>query len=175
MAGGLALTLNLIADPQSPGYVDLGAFSPPANGRQSVDVHLKGPLLGMAIRVAETQDPKVAEALRGLESVRVHVEEVSEGNRVELEERIRTLRVRLTSDGWEPIVNVQQDDQQVGVFLKPSGPETIAGVVVTVLAPKEQAVFVNVAGELNPEKIARLGQHFGIEPLKKLGQEAAPK
>jgi len=90
-------------------------------------------------------------------------------------ERIKSLRSGLTTDGWERIVTVQEGDQDVGVFIKTRSAESISGLVVTVLAGNEQAVFVNVVGDINPEKLAELGEHFGIEPLKKIGGAAEKK
>lgn len=160
----------LCADAASPGYVDLGSFSAPAGGGQFVEVDLKGSLLTMAAKIAAKEEPEVAEVLKGIESVRVNVVGVNDGNRAELSDRIRTLRAGLTSGGWERVVSVQQDAQDVGVFIKTKGPDSIAGVVVTVMDGKGEAVFVNVVGDIQPEKLASLGEHFGIDPLKKVGE-----
>lgn len=169
LLSSLLLTVPMLAETRSPGFVDLGTFSAPADGGQFVEVDLKGNLLAMAARIAATQEPKVAELLRGIESVRVNVVGVNDANRAGLMERIKSLRSGLTTDGWERIVTVQQDRQDVGVFLKTRGADSIAGVVVTVISDDDQAVFVNVVGDIKPEKLAELGEHFGIEPLKKIG------
>lgn len=160
----------LCADAASPGYVDLGSFSAPAGGGQFVEVDLKGSLLAMAAKIAAKEEPEVAEVLKGIEAVRVNVVGVNDGNRAELSDRIRSLGSGLTSGGWERVVSVQQDAQDVGVFIKAKGPDSIAGVVVTVMDGKGEAVFVNVVGDIQPEKIAALGEHFGIDPLKKVGE-----
>ncbi|MBL9173897.1 MAG: DUF4252 domain-containing protein [Verrucomicrobiales bacterium] len=160
----------LLGDSASPGYVDLGTFTAPAGGGQFVEVDLKGSLLTMAAKIAAKEEPEVAEVLRGIEAVRVNVVGVTDGNRAELSDRIRSLRSGLATSGWERVVNVQQDAQDVGVFIKTKGPDSIAGVVVTVMDGKGEAVFVNVVGDIQPEKLAALGEHFGIDPLKKVGQ-----
>ncbi|MFO1459568.1 MAG: DUF4252 domain-containing protein [Verrucomicrobiota bacterium] len=162
----------LRADATSPGYVDLGTFSAPAGGGQFVEVDLKGSLLTMAAKIAAKEEPEVAEVLRGIEAVRVNVVGINDGNRAELSDRIRSLRSGLTTGGWERVVSVQEDAQDVGVFIKPKGPDSIAGVVVTVMDGKGEAVFVNVVGDIQPEKLAALGEHFGIEPLKNVGKVA---
>lgn len=169
---GLLLTVPLRAGTPSPGFVDLGSFSPSSGGGQFVEVNLKGSLLAMAVKIAEAQEPDVAEILHGLESIRVNVVGVNDSNRAELEDRIKTLRSGLATEGWERVVTVQEQKQDVGVFIKTRGEDSIAGVVVTVMDGKDQAVFVNVVGDIKPEKLAELGEHFGIEPLKKLGEKA---
>lgn len=169
LLAGLLLTGPLNADTPSPGYVDLGTFTAPANGGQFVEVNLKGNLLAMAARIAAHEEPEVGELLRGIESIRVNVVGVNDANRTELTERIQSIRSGLTTGGWERLVTVQQDKQDVGVFIKTRGADSISGVVVTVMDGNQQAVFVNVVGDINPDKLAELGEHFGIDPLKKIG------
>lgn len=175
LMGSLLLAAPLQAETRSPGYFDLGSFAPPTDGSQFVEVDLKGNLLAMAARIAATQEPEVAEVLRGIEAIRVNVIGLNNSNRAGVAERISALRAGLSSDGWERIVTVQQEKQDVGVFVKTRSADSIVGVVVTVMNGDEQAVFVNVVGDIRPEKIAQLGEHFGIEPLKKAGEAIQKK
>ena len=50
-----------------------------------------------------------------------------------MEQRIRTLRTELDGKGWERIVTVKDQDQEVGVFIKTKGQETVEGLVVTLV------------------------------------------
>ncbi|MSU35848.1 MAG: hypothetical protein EXS36_12245 [Pedosphaera sp.] len=50
-----------------------------------------------------------------------------------------------------------------------TGSDAVLGVVVTVLGANKQAVFVNIVGDLKPEKLGMIGEKFNIDPLKKLG------
>jgi hypothetical protein len=90
-------------------------------------------------------------------------------------DRVKAIRSQLDGDGWERIVTAQQKTQDVGVYLKTRGPETVEGVVVTVLDGNKQAVLINVVGDIQPEKLGILGDRFNIDPLKKLGQKAERK
>lgn len=170
----LALTLAtvttplLAADP-SDGFVDFGKFTPPSGGGQFVEVNIKSSLIGLAARLAENAEPEVASLLRGLHAVRVNVIGLDDTNRAELGERLIRIRTELESKGWERIVTVQEKGQEVGVYLKQRGEEAIEGVVVTVLEANKEAVLVNVVGDIRPEKLAVIGEKFGIEPLKKIG------
>jgi hypothetical protein len=164
---GLLLALPLCADTNGSGYVDLGKFSPPKSGGQFVEVNLKGSLLAMAARIAEKQEPEVGELLRGIESIRVNVVGLDDQNRSDIVGRVNSLRAELEKLGWERLVTVQQDGQDVGVYVKTRGQDSLAGVVVTVLDGEGQAVFVNVVGDIKPEKLAELGERMGIDPLKK--------
>ncbi len=160
-------TVSLFAaDPVSSGFFDFGQFSPPKSGGEFVEVNVKGNLISMAAKIAAKQEPEAAEFLRSIESVRVNVIGLDESNRAEIKNRIDTIRTGLDSAGWERIVTVQQEGEDVGVYTKTHGAEAIAGVVVTVLSGGGQAVLVNVVGNIKPEKLAELGEHLHIKPLK---------
>lgn len=169
------LSFQVFAAEPSAGFIDFGKFTPPAGGGQFVEVNVKSPLIGLAIRLTEKAEPEVADLLRGLHSVRVNVIGLDDANRAELGERLVKIRTELESKGWERIVTVQEKGQEVGVYLKQRGEEAVEGVVVTVMEPNKEAVLVNVVGDIRPEKIALLGEKFGIDPLKKVGESTKKK
>ena len=70
------------------------------------------------------------------------------------------------------MVKVQESTQDVAIFVKHRGDEAIEGVVITILEDSKQAVFINVVGDIRPEKIALIGERLGIEPLQRAGKLA---
>jgi len=158
-----------------PGYVDFGKFSPPTSGGEFVEVHITSNLISMVARLAEKSEPEIAELLRGLHRVRVNVIGLDDGNRAEMETRVKKIRSDLDAQGWERIVTAQKKDEDVGVYLKTRGEEAVEGVVVTVIESNREAVFINIVGNIKPEKIAVIGERFNIEPLKKIGQAVEKK
>ena len=46
---------------------------------------------------------------------------------------------------------------------------------MTVIESNREAVFINIVGNIKPEKIAVIGERFNIEPLKKIGQAVEKK
>jgi hypothetical protein len=124
----------------------------------------------MVARLAQSEEPAVADFLRGLEQIHVNVVGLDDGNRTEVKEVILGLREKLQSGGWERIVTVQENKQDVGVYLKTRGEEAVEGLVVTVLEGDSEAVIVNIVGDIRPEKLAIVGERFHLEPLKKVGE-----
>lgn len=185
LAGLVTLTLAITCtlgsltsraeEPAPAGWVDFGKFTAPAKGGQFVEVNLQGQLLNLAARITEKHEPEVSDLLRNIKSVRVNVVGIDSGNREELGERLTKVRTELEGKGWERIVTVQEKGQDVGVYLKQRGEEAIEGVVVTVIDGGKQAVFVNVVGDIKPEKLALLAEHLDIEPLKKAGVHTRKK
>ena len=158
---------------KSPGAeVDLGTWMPPSNGGEFVEVNLKENILGMAARLATKDQPEIAELLGGIHSIRVNVIGLDDGNRSDTTDRIKVLRGKLDSAGWERVVTANENHSDVVVQLKTHGKEAVEGLVVSVLQDGKQAVVVNIVGDIRPEKLALLGEKFGIDPLKQLGVPA---
>jgi hypothetical protein len=172
---GAALLTGLLAtsihaqDPPT-GFVDFGKFTPPGAGGEFVEVNIKSNLISMAARLTEKTEPQVAELLRGLKLIRVNVIGLNADNRSEVEKRVKSIREELDAQHWERIVTAQQAKEDVSVFLKTRGDESVEGLAVTVLESSRQAVLVNIVGDIRPEKVAMIGERFNIEPLKKVGK-----
>ncbi len=165
----LAASTRLSAETMVPGQVDFGKFSPPGSGATFVEVNLTSNLIGLAARFIEKEEPDVAHLLKDIQLVRVNVVGLNDENRDELEKRTQKIRKELDSKGWEKIVTAQKDDQDVGVYLKTRNKDTVQGIVVMVKDGKEQAVFVNIVGDIKPEQLSMLGEKLHIDPLKEAG------
>ncbi len=163
-----AATLAL-ADDSLPGKVDFGAFSPPKEGGEFVEVNVPTGVIKLAAQIVEKQQPDVADILHGLQSVRVNVIGLDDENRPEVQKRAEKIRKELSGNGWERLVTAQEKDQDVSVYLKMDDKGAIQGVTAVVLDGKDEAVFVNVVGSIKPDQLAMLGDKLHIDPLKKLG------
>jgi len=153
-----------------PGQVDFGTFSPPGSKGEFVEINVPANLIALVARFVEKQDPEVAQLLNRLQLVHVSVIGLNDENRADLEKRAQKVRKDLEGKGWERIVKVLKQDQDVGIYLKTQGKDTVQGLAVVVLDGKQQAIFVNIVGDIKPEQLALLGDRLHIEPLKKIGQ-----
>lgn len=166
----IAIAAHVGAENLSPGQVDFGAFSPPGSGGEFVEVNVTSSLISLAARLVEKEEPDVAELLRGLQLVHVHVVGLDDANRTELEHRIQKVRKELDGNGWEKVVVARKDNQDVGIYLKTRNKDTVQGLVVTVVEANKQAVFINIVGDIKPEKLSLLGERLHIDPLKNLSK-----
>jgi len=151
--------------------VDFGTFAPSASGREFVEVNISSSLISLVSHFVEREDADLARLLRGLQAIRVNVIGLDNENRSALAERVKTVRQQLDSKGWERVVTAQQRDQDVGVYLKTQGGESVQGLTVVVMEGDKQAVFVNVVGDIRPEQVSKLAEKFNIEPLKKIAPQ----
>jgi hypothetical protein len=163
-----ALATSAGAEPADSGYVDFGKLSAPASGGEFVEVNISSNLISLVATLAKDSEPEVTDLVHGLQHIRVNVIGLDDGNRSELQERVKKLRGELDSQGWERVVTAQQKDQDVVVQLKTRGGEAIQGLVVTVINGTQQAVLVNIVGDIKPDKIAAIGRKLNIDPLKHL-------
>ncbi len=152
----------------SPGDVDWGTFAPEF-GKQYVEVDINASLLKLAASFAGREEPEVAELLKSLERVRVNVFGVNDDNRADTMTRINGLRDKLSAEGWNRVVTVREHSgDDVAVFIKQDGEDSIHGVVVTVISRDGEAVLVNVVGNVAIDQIAKLGESLDIAPLREL-------
>jgi len=173
LTGGFALAGVLCFAAQDDkalaGYVDFGKLAAPASGGEFVEVQISSNLIGMAARLVEKSEPEVGEVIRGLKLIRVNVIGLTDENRAEMQKRVKAIRGELDAQKWERIVTAQKENEDVGIYLKMRGEEAVEGLVVTVLSGNKEAVLVNIVGNIQPDKIALIGERFNIEPLKEIG------
>ena len=142
-----------------PGYVDFGELSQ-VFGEPSVQISVGESLLGLVSSLSASEDPEAAELFKRLNGVRVNVfetESMADGA-IDL---VKDVAGNLSDQGWEPVVTVNSQDEQVRIFMK-----ILDGNVqgITVMAVEEnEAVFVNVIGSINPEELGKVMDNFDIE------------
>jgi hypothetical protein len=74
---------------------------------------------------------------------------------------VKDVSSRLGDHGWESVVTVNSNDEQVRVFMMIND-DQVEGITVMAVEDTE-AVFVNVIGSINPEELGRVMENFDIE------------
>jgi len=101
------------------------------------------------------------------------VVDLDDSNRADALGKIAAVRAQLEADGWQKTVSVRnsKNGEDVMVFIRQTSDDAIAGIVVTVIENKKQAVFVNVVGDIRADQLASIGAQFNIPPLRNLIKE----
>ncbi len=170
-----SLAGGVLAQSTPAGFVDFGKFTPSSSADQFVEVKLGDSVIQLAAKLTKKHEPDVAELLRNVHSVRVNVIGLGDDNRDSTAAKMKSIRSELEGKGWERIVNAQEKNQDVSVFLKTRDADTVEGVVVTVLDNNREAVFVNVVGDVKVEQLVTLGDKLNLEPLKQVGAAVEKK
>lgn len=162
--GAVCLAMASMTRAQEAGFVDFGKLNPTGQN-QFVEVNIKSNLIAMVAALTKKSEPEVTQVIEGLKQIRVNVLGITKENRDEMKQRVSTIRETLDKGGWERVVTAIEKDDDVGVFLKTKDATTVEGICVTVV-DKSQVVLVNIVGNIQPEKLAVVGERFDVEPLK---------
>jgi hypothetical protein len=135
-----------------PGYVDFGDLSA-MYGEPKIIINLGGTMLNFVGMMSSEDNPETADLISKLKGVRVQIfntEENSDAAKAQFSE----VRNTLNASGWEPIVQVNEEDEQVMIYMKMID-QNMEGMTVMVV-DDEEAVFVNVIGQLNPAELGKV-------------------
>lgn len=155
---------------KQPGYVDFSAMGIFGEEESTVEVFLKGPLLRLVSEATKGEDQELADMLSRLKLIRVQVFPLRRERAEAVKKKTDEMARRLEKEGWEMVVRVRDRDENAYVYLK-TAKDRIAGLVVMSVEPGNEAAFVNIVGDIDPEQIGRLGRKFDIEPLDSIRVE----
>lgn len=142
-----------------PGYVDFGQLGS-IFGEPTVEIAVGKSLLNLVSAFTANEDPEVASMFSRLDGVRVRVfetEALADGAL----DLVKDVASQLSGSGWESVVTVNSDDEQVRIFMK-MNQDVVEGITVMAVEPHE-AAFINVIGILDPAELARVMDHFDVE------------
>jgi hypothetical protein len=141
-----------------PGYVDFGDLSL-TYGEPKITINLGGTMLNFVGMMSSSESPETSEMISKLKGIRVQIYSLEENADV-ARSQFSDTKSNLKSSGWEPIVQVNEDDEQVLVYMK-AVDGNMEGMTVMVV-DDEEAVFVNVIGQLNPAELAQVMDQFDV-------------
>ncbi len=145
-----------------PGYVDLtalGNLDDVFRVAPTVEVNVEGALLKLVVEASRADDPELADLLDRLEGLYVRGYPASAAADGRIRDRMGLMGTVLAEDGWQTIVSISDRDQFVRMFAR-MGAEGIVGLVVMSL--EDEAVFLNIVGDVDSEQIGRIGSRFRV-------------
>ena len=141
------------------GYVDFGELGS-IFGEPTVQIAVGASLLKLVSSLSAEEDPDAAALLKRLNGVRVNVYETS-GIADGAVDYVKNISSDLGNLGWESVVTVNSDEEQVRIFMKING-DMVEGITVMAVEDTE-AVFVNVIGNINPDELGKVMDKFDID------------
>jgi hypothetical protein len=168
-----ALTLALAssvacAQPQG-GYFDFTQV-PGLGDKPQVQIDLNSQMLGFLGVATGSTDPDVADAFAGIENIRVLVYETLE-DPAAVAAFVEDSSGRLEGAGWQRIVYVEDDGEKVRIYAKLEETRMV-GMTVMIVGDGDgeaegegsgEAVFINIAGDIDPAKLGRIANEMGVE------------
>jgi hypothetical protein len=137
-----------------------------------VQINLNPAMLGFVSAAARSTDPAAADVLAGIEGVRVYVYEGISDDIEDVQKFVDSASARLERDGWHPAVSVQENGEQVRIYMQMAAPgaagqpSNLTGLTVMVTdGTSDEAVFINIAGQIEPAKLGQIVGAFGMEGM----------
>ena len=143
-------------------FADLSSFY----GEPKVEINLSASLMSMIGSFAKGEDPEVAEILSNLDFIKVRVYNLN-GKAEKANATLDKVSSKLRAANWETLVTVNdnEENKKVRIFSKSTN-DVIDGIVVMVVSPEKEggeAVFINIVGEIDPNKIAKITENLDID------------
>jgi hypothetical protein len=151
---------------RSPGYVDGSMFLDLATeDTTSVEINLSGAIL----KAIASADADLQQLAGGLESIHAVILEFTDEARVaKVQELLLQKEKELRNKNWEVLTRIKEGTGRVTVLVLNDG-EAIQGLVVLV-SDGGEVVFANIAGTIDLNAIAKLGESFDIPGLDDIVQ-----
>jgi hypothetical protein len=147
---------------RAQGYFDFASI-PGVGSSPTVEINLNPAMLGFVQQaVGASGDPETMNLLKGIEGVRVRVYEDLEDPRAVMD-FIEDASGELERDGWQRAVYINDDDERVHIYVKFGDGSNVAGMTVMIADGDDEAVFINIAGVINPETLGAVSRAAGID------------
>jgi hypothetical protein len=142
-----------------PGFVDFGQLQE-IFGEPSVQISVGQSLLGLVSALGASDDPEAAALFKRLKGVRINVFETRALTAAAVD-YVRSVSSRLGALGWESVVTVNSDDEQVRIFMKING-DAVEGITVMAIE-EDEAAFINIIGSLKPDELEKVMDRFDVQ------------
>lgn len=96
-------------------------------------------------------DPETKALLKSLDGIRIRTYEVN-GDPERVVRNLVRMGEKLQGDDWEPVMLVQDDDEQVQMFAKSSS-EGIQGLTL-ITSDDREVVVINLMGDIEPSQFS---------------------
>lgn len=156
---------------RSDGYVNLrslGDLDDFFSSRAIVEVNVEGALMRMVEAASRQEDPELADLLARLDGVFVLGYELEERSLDQFDRLATEMGDDLSDDGWTVVMRNRDIAENTHFYVRLVGDGVAGMVVMSVEAGSDQAVFVNIVGDIDPEQIGRIGQKFQIRGMREL-------
>ncbi len=150
---------GITAPKSNDGYADLESLGMRDTDRV-ISLSIGPALLHFAARHMD-EDPETRELLRSLDGVRIRIYEI-DGDASRVNQRIFTMSQHLQEDGWQPVVLVREQNEEVHMLMRLEG-DHISGMTVLVSDGESEAVIVNLMGEIRPEQFGDVMVALDVE------------
>ena len=148
-----ALAAQAVED--MPGYYPLEDLAVFEGGSVEVDIDLGRPMMQVVAAAAGEKEPEFAELASQVSRIRVRVGSTGSGDREVVSELLDRAIRELESDGWKPMIRVNEADELVRLYSIGTDDE-IVGLTLLVNDGDADIVLANIVGSMDPRLIGKV-------------------
>lgn len=152
------------------GFIDLVEIENWFDQTPKLEVNIDGPLLEFLQETVRESDEDAHRILGRIDFVQVRGFDLEAGDPQRIGERTDRLAQMLEETGWHLTARVREDDENVSVFTRIAERKMKGLVVMIVSDDEDEAVFVNIAGDIEPGDLSTVGRTLDIEVLEDVGR-----
>lgn len=141
------------------GYFDFSDL-PGLDQQPKVQIDLNPTMLAFVKEFARESDPNAGDLIAGIEGVRVRVYDIGR-DADDVLAFIDDASGTLEDDDWQRMVFIDDEDARVRIYVK-FDDTTMAGLTLMVAHDEGEAVFVNIAGMVDPAQLGQIAKNLGI-------------
>ncbi len=167
LAAGLAGAPSAEAQPDlagEPGFVDFSQQETLGEDDLEIAISVKDPMIKLVAEATRESDPVLADILDKLKVVEVLVYKVGESQRAAVRGEISEQAGALEELGWTEAITIRMRGARGHVFLRIVD-DFPAGLAAMYLDGENEAVFVNIVGQIDPAQVGRLASKFNLDLL----------
>ena len=127
------------------------------------EINISGTVLRLALKAVKSQDPETYESIKDLvKGVYIHALEFDKEGQYSQED-VEKIKRQIKMPPWERMVQVSsKDGEDVGVYILGDPKKDIIKGLIVLAAEKKELVFINIVGNIDLDKLDKLGGNFGI-------------
>ena len=110
-------------------------------------------MLNIAAWAVNDDEPEIAALLRDLDGVRIRIYEI-DGDAERVARRVKKMSSRLREDNWQPVVLIQEDNEQTHMLMRSDGDRILGLTLIT--SDGEEAVVINLMGHIDPSHFSNV-------------------
>ena len=138
---------------------------------QHAEVSLSGATLRFAAKAMSKSSPELSEAIKDIKSISVLALGFSKDGSFSQED-IEQIKRQIVIPPWEQLVIAKQKGSgDVGVYVLIDPRTDILQGLVVLAAQDRQLAFVNIVGNIDPEKLHMLSGKMGVPELPQVKRE----
>jgi len=141
------------------GFIDFGDLSA-TYGEPKISINIGGTLLQFVGMMSGESNTEASELLSELKGVRVFGYPITSDPEIAREKFIE-VKSTLRSKGWEPVVQINEEDEQVLIYMKLNG-SVMEGITVMTV-DEEEVMFINIIGKLDPKQLGKVMGNFDVD------------